>query len=349
MGTLTKERNILTFALDGKSGVYRFDINTCTLYGIKGNPVKTNCNKTAMRILLNQQTNYHGGWSHLERVIYTIFDICSRTEQYASYATAISTADKIDALDITVFYNIGDYEYISENFKLYAKYMKENPNANFQDMKRNVEFEKAKKELGGLAEQLTPEIYYCVKQGFPNITKQEWECAIYYLIRGKMWEYENHSITSLIQYFEWCRAMNVQPKKENNFMREYVETKLTYERKKIEYDNNRIKNNYEKHAKAFDFTYGNYTVIIPKSGQEIIDEGNNMHHCVGSYVHEVVNNRTYIVFIRRTDTPDQCYITCQVSTYGQLQQYFLAYDRYISSDEDKAFQLAFAKHLKENW
>lgn len=349
MATITKERNIISFRLDGKSSDYRFDINTCVLYGLKGEPIKTNPNKTALRNLLSSQYNYHGSWSHLEQALYRLFDICSRTEHYANYIKVITTADKLDALDIRVFYNFYDLEYIADNFKEYAKYMRENPQADFRTMHSAIEFEKARRELGGLAEQLTPEIYNRVKHNLPDITKQEWECAIYYLIRGKMWEYEGHSVGRLVEYFNLCRVMKVAPKKENNFMREYIETKQTYERKKIEYDNERMKQNYEKHKEAFTFTYGNHTVILPQSGQDIIDEGNNMHHCVGGYVQQVVRGETYIVFIRRTDAPDKCYLTCQVSTQGQIGQYYLAYDRIISSAEDKAFQKAFAEHLMHHW
>ena len=74
-----------------------------------------------------------------------------------------------------------------------------------------------------------------------------------------------------------------------------------------------------------------------------------MHHCVGSYVNRVVENDCYIVFIRHKDTPDKCYLTCQVYTNGEIGQYYLAYDRRISTAEDRAFKEAFATHLATHW
>ena len=74
-----------------------------------------------------------------------------------------------------------------------------------------------------------------------------------------------------------------------------------------------------------------------------------MHHCVGGYVDRVVEGSTYICFIRHKDTPDECYITCQVHTDGRIGQYFLAYDRHIHTKEDCAFKDAFANHLREVW
>lgn len=143
--------------------------------------------------------------------------------------------------------------------------------------------------------------------------------------------------------------MERAPQKVNNFMREYCETKKTYDLRKAEYDNKQIAINYAKHSKAWEFAYGDYIIVIPTSGQDIIDEGAKMHHCVGSYVGDVVRNYTYICFVRRKDTPNIPYITCQVYTSGEIGQYFLAYDRYISDEKDKAFKAAFANHLRQVW
>ena len=84
-------------------------------------------------------------------------------------------------------------------------------------------------------------------------------------------------------------------------------------------------------------------------GGELIVEGNIMHHCVGGYVNRVVEGECYICFVRHKDTPDNCYITCQVYTNGQIGQYFLAHDRYITTEEDKDFKAAFQMHLARVW
>jgi hypothetical protein len=164
-----------------------------------------------------------------------------------------------------------------------------------------------------------------------------------------MWEYHNGYIGTLIQYIEWCRLMEQKPQKVNNFMREYCETKKTYELRKKEFDDKKMALSYTKHSKAWEFEFGDFAVFIPTCGQDIVDEGRNMHHCVGSYVDRVVSGSTYICFIRRKDTPNECYITCQVYTDGSIGQYFLAYDRYIRTNEDRDFKTAFQNHLREVW
>jgi hypothetical protein len=181
-----------------------------------------------------------------------------------------------------------------------------------------------------------------------DMTQEDWGVIHYYAVRGKMWEFCGN-IRRLMEYFEFCEKMGKVPQKENNFMREYCETKTTYERQKEQYDNEAITRNYAKQAKAFNFTHGNYTIVVPTCGHDIVREGERMHHCVGGYVNNVVRNDTYIVFVRPTDNPDACYITAQVHTNGNLGQYFLAYDKRITKDEDREFYTAFQNHLTANW
>jgi hypothetical protein len=186
-------------------------------------------------------------------------------------------------------------------------------------------------------------------RGRADYSLAEWKTIAYYLNRGRLWEYHEHNVNRLVDYLEICRKMNKTPNEQTNFMREYVETKNEYILRQKEYDNNKLVANYKAKEKAFTFTYGDYSVVVPTCTDDIINEGANMHHCVGGYVGDVVANNTYIVFVRKTNTPNQCYITAQVRLDGRLGQYYLAYDRRINSDEDIEFYNAFAKHLEENW
>lgn len=354
MSHYTKERNIITFTIDGTNGNYKFDLATCQFFGLKGTPIKTCQKKTEIRRMLHNSHNYHGGWSNLERVLYTMFDY-AYTSFYPRYLESIKGAERLDAIDFTAdIWSIDDFAYINANFNYLNRFIQnecegEQSQFRMHNFTNYVEFEKAKKELGGLAEQITPEMYSSVKRCLPNITKEEWSVAIYYLVRGKYWEYHHQSLQTLCEYITTCRAMDKEPQKNNNFMREYVETMREYELRRKEFDDKKLRNNYELHKSAFEFEYGNFVIVLPKSAQDIVNEGANMHHCVGSYVNRVVSNTTYIVFVRHKDTPNECYLTCQVSTEGDIQQYYLAYDRTIHTTEDIEFKNAFQNHLKANW
>lgn len=350
MSTYTKEKNFIVITLDNTNGSYRLDINTGTLYGLKGSPIKT-CPRRSEVYSLFPYYSCDGG-NNLECVIHYMIYNHSNTSAYAHFASAMQGADKVDALGFPpLSLSYEKYEYLGNNIKALSAWLKENgmDEFSYRSFRCWCEYEKAKKNLGAVVDLLTPDMYYAITQACPDLTPEEIGVCAYYLGRGKYWEYHNHSITSLIRYIEVCRVMEKAPQKVNNFMREYCETKQEYELRKTEFDNKKMALNYAKHSKAWEFEYGDFKIIIPTTAQDIVTEGSQMHHCVGSYVDTVVNGNTYICFVRHKNTPNECYITCEVHTDGNIGQYFLAYDRYISTDRDKEFYKAFQEHLKAVW
>ena len=64
----------------------------------------------------------------------------------------------------------------------------------------------------------------------------------------------------------------------------------------------------------------------------------------------VLQKNTLIVFIRNKTNLETPYITCEVKPQnGTIGQYFLAYDKYISSKEDIEFKTMYQRHLSESW
>lgn len=346
MSNYSKERNFIIINLDGVAGAYRLDINTGIYYGIRGKPIKT-CPRACdiRRVFYNASGN-------VAQLLYWMFN-STKTEKYPEMVKALQAADKIDALGIvSLGLSVASYEFIGDNFKNFVAYVRElqeGESFSFREFQQRVGFEKAKKEYGSALDQLNCEMYTTLKHNYPEISKEEIAASAYYLVRGKYWDYHRGDVDYLVDYFRMCKVMDKTPEKVNNFMREFCETKKLYELRKTEYDNKRMALNYAKQEKAWQFEYGNHIVIIPTSAQDIITEGEQMHHCVGSYVNSVVNNTTYICFIRHKDSPDTPYITCQVHTDGRIGQYFLAYDRYIYLEEDRAFQSAFRDYLRSVW
>lgn len=349
MSTYRKERNLIYFTIDGYSKDFTLDINTGVFYGISGRPVKTcPCRRKIKDIL----PHYTSKETTLESIMYYAFDYGNCAE-ITKYAKAMRTADKIDALKLgsILHLNKESLEYIDDNFTSFLTYMKNrdsNENFSFYYFQEWVEFEKIKNSLGDYITQFTSEMYNNLRGNLKNPTIKEIQVCAYYCTRGKYWEY-HRNLRTLIDYLKWCRLLGKEPQKVNNFMREYCETKEYYELRKTEFDNKAIQQNYAKQAKAWEFEYGNYTIIVPTCGQDLVTEGQRMHHCVGSYVNNIIENTCYICFVRNKETPDECYITCQVYTNGHIGQYYLSYDRNIYTKEDIAFKEAFQKHLRSVW
>lgn len=344
MATYSKDKNIISIGLEGSTGVYTLDIETGVFYGIKGSPIKTCPRKREMSDFLRTNPN------NLQFAIYQMIDRCTSTAEYSHYTVRLQNADKLDSLGIpNGYFSAPMLEELCKDLKKLSAYFKDHPNFEYSDFIDWRDFEVVRKELGSAVDLLTPRMYRSLKNYMPHITKEQLSISAYYLARGKYWEYHNGNVANLAKYFEMCEIMGKEPQKVNNFMREFIETKQTYELRKKEFDDRRLAVNYAKYSKAWEFAFGDYVVSIPKTTKDIIDEGENMHHCVGSYVNQVLEGGTYICFIRHKDTPNKCYITCQVTLQGRINQYFLAYDHFISRQEDIDFRNAFAQHLKEVW
>ena len=349
MSNYTKERNIITINLDNCSGSYVFDLNTGILLGIKGQPIKTCPRKGEIVRLFPYWRDENA--TNLTRMLSIMFDRTNQTVAYAGFLPAIQGAEKIDALGLP-FLCLNDYQYayINEHFKDFSDYIRgldKADNFHYNSFYREVRYEKARRKYQAVSDQLTDDMVTWLADH--NCTEAEASAFAYYVIRGKLGEYHDGCYSVLGEYFKWCRALDKKPDKVNNFMREYCETRKDYRLKQDEYDNKLLQNNYKTKAKAWRFAYGDYIITIPQNGEDIIEEGRRMRHCVGSYVRSVVNNETYICFVRHKDTPDTPYITCQVHLDGSIGQYFLSHDRHISKAEDIAFKNAFASHLRLVW
>lgn len=61
-------------------------------------------------------------------------------------------------------------------------------------------------------------------------------------------------------------------------------------------------------------------IILPKSVQEIIDEGKRLNHCVGGYVDRHANGKLTILFLRTIKKPNVPYYTMEVDNSGNIVQ-----------------------------
>ena len=350
MSTYRKEKNLIIISLSDSNGDYSLDINTGLFYGLKGSPIKTVPRKREVERLFPCWNDHSSNLVHL---VGLMLNNTAGTTEFPRWVDALQGADKLDALGVKGL-GLGDesYAYIGNNLKAFNKWRADHEGERFDlyTFKCWNEFEKLRAAVGNIGDEFTAEMYSELTAfGRKSFSADELRVCAYYLTKGKVWEYHSHHCGQLQNYIDYCRKMGKIPQKTNNFMREYVETKKDYELYKTKFDTELMRKSYAKHSAAWEFEYGDYKVVIPTTPKDIIDEGRNMCHCVGGYVDRVVDGREYICFIRHKDTPDKCYITCEVYDDGRIGQYFLAHDRYISTVEDKEFRIAFANHLAKVW
>ena len=348
MATISKNRNLVSISLSTNK-TYVFDVNTAELKGARGLPLK----RYPTDFLAEIRTYC---WNCKNRdFLYRLASFFEnfKLEDLHNYATALKAADSLNNMGIIVGgLPMGALNDIGENIPLFVRLYKECNNdvdnawRMYRQEKERIEF--VAKYGSKVYQAFSDNASLLCSLNRENLSKEEAEAVAYIWTNGKWGEFGG-GISKIFEYIRLCRKVEKTPQHNNNFVREFVETKREYEARRKAYDTEAILRNYARKANAFNFSFGGYTIVTPTCGEDIINEGKNMHHCVGGYVDDVVANSTYIVFVRPIDNPSACHITCQVNRNGSIGQYFLAYDKYISKAEDIAFKEAFAKHLAENW
>lgn len=365
---VVKEKNLVFIYPENKDRCYTIDINTGDLKGLSGGLIKrVNISNGDMRQYfrsLNKET-----YTYFEEILCMLFDMYYSSTSAArikEYIKSLATADSLTnakvpriewAVSLDRMFTIADN---LKEFIAVAKRIDSGEQISWYDWYGELEYKKFLK-AHNIPETALPYQDWSQIRGYPNIIRfyKHYLYAINHrhsldALANMMRDIQKlcnvTPITTILnEYYGYCIAIEKEPEKSNNIARDILETYALYYAKKQEYDINRLRNNYTQHKVAFNFTYGDYTIIVPNHPDDIVNEGRDMHHCVGSYVQSVIDNKTYIVFIRHKDTPDKCYITAEVDIYGRICQYYLAHDRSISSDTDHDFKTQFAKHLKEHW
>lgn len=87
-------------------------------------------------------------------------------------------------------------------------------------------------------------------------------------------------------------------------------------------------------------------IVLPKTPQDIIDEGREMNHCVGSYIDRVIDKRSVIAFIRDSKT-DKRIATLEINPVSLDTVQVRAKSNNNPSIEVKAFAKNYANFLKE--
>lgn len=351
-----KNKNIVSIYVDeGNTRCYTLDVNTGVLTGLRNRPVQC-MGDTYRKEFVDKYKRAENKSFLLNYILYCFrLNINLRTEKMLFW-------DKVDSLNDEVVnkcvkrwsLNLDDGNITKYSFNKVVKYIRKNPSCWPSEIVRDFFLEEVANMVGSdnqltvndvkqLALVLTPD------NNIQSLTSAELHAYNYYMYTQHLSELGVSTSTLVLDYLIHCRRLGIEPRKNNNPIREFYETQKRFNQLEDALSAKAFAKTYEKHPKAWEFEYGNFVVRIPTTGTDLVTEGAKMHHCVGSYVNDVERGSTYICFIRHKNTPDVPYITCQVYNNGTIGQYYLAYDRNIFSDEDKEFKEAYQAYLRTIW
>lgn len=76
---------------------------------------------------------------------------------------------------------------------------------------------------------------------------------------------------------------------------------------------------FEKLQDRYGYTKLGLIIVPPHSAKEITREGDQLHHCVGRYVKDVVQNNCIILFIREASSPQKPFCTVEIQDGDVVQ------------------------------
>lgn len=86
-----------------------------------------------------------------------------------------------------------------------------------------------------------------------------------------------------------------------------------------------------------------FVFSVPRRIKDIVEEGTDLHHCVGSYSDRIINGLSRVVFLREKETPNKSFITIDIDEDYKLIEAKKAFNE----DVDGIAKKALDKWLKE--
>lgn len=77
---------------------------------------------------------------------------------------------------------------------------------------------------------------------------------------------------------------------------------------------NDFMNTAKKYQRLDGFSNENYVILLAKYPEDLIQEGKALHHCVGTYVNRVAEQKCLIFFIRKKDKEEEPFYTLELDT-----------------------------------
>lgn len=101
----------------------------------------------------------------------------------------------------------------------------------------------------------------------------------------------------------------------------------------------------------YEFSAGEYQIVAPKSIDDILYEGDTLHHCVNktdNYFDRIASKESYILFLRKKENPEVPFYTLEVEPDGTIRQKRAEFDRQNKDiDEVNSFLRLWQKEIQK--
>ena len=104
-------------------------------------------------------------------------------------------------------------------------------------------------------------------------------------------------IDELADYLSMCKDLGAKPSYDSNFLKQTHD--VTARNFKVKLDEIEEKKFYQRYTPYEDSKVRDFWVVIPRTSNDIKEEGNQLHHCVASYIKSIIDGKCLIFFLRK--------------------------------------------------
>ena len=339
---IVKDKNILMISQEaGKA--YKIDLSTLTMYGITGRLLKN-----LPKPLQDSDTQYLLSVSSgIEaRLAFAVVQACENSLLFHNRERtiqALSLFERFLAVDLKpnslldIYYHIDSFANVKLDGELIAYAIKEHNGKINKDVLTayNMRAFREKYPLDDSQYQQIMCIYDCTN----SMEFTEFMAVnVLYRFVEEIDNWRNYAC----KFFQMAKDLEKDWRKEKFMFDAYCRYSVEHRAWQDKEIDRKIMLHYnEKLA----FENDTFMVVIPKTGQEIRQEGRSNRNCVSSYVNSVADNQTIIVFVRYKNNPEKSFITCEIRPNTLRIVQFLEKFNYSPCKEALRFKQEYQNYL----
>ena len=166
--------------------------------------------------------------------------------------------------------------------------------------------------------------------------------ALNYIESQKLNFYGSYAVNMWSDYISFCNMLKLDLKKDfilfpRDLKKKHDEYNDIIIQNRNKYYDKAIHELYDEVSKKYSFEYKGYKIVVPTSADDILKEGEKLHHCVGSYISKVAKRKCDILFIRKLDDINNSYFTMEVRENKIIQCKGLNNNDYKNDEDIKSF------------
>lgn len=129
------------------------------------------------------------------------------------------------------------------------------------------------------------------------------------------------------------RTLSFKETRDINIVHDNLACQIRIQKNKIHEKLIKEKSKENKELLKYAPTSSEYILTVPESVQELFEEGDKMHHCVGSYAKKVVTGQSKIYFLRKKKEKDNAYVTVELDCNNEIVQAKSKYNNPITKED----------------